>query len=70
MGLRGGGANSSLQPPFRRKGGAPVPLHPPGYGPDENNKTSTHESTNQQINHAYNYLTKQSYQPKHPLTKH
>ena len=33
MGL-GGGANSSLHPPFRRKGGAPAPLHPPpGYGP-------------------------------------
>ncbi len=28
MGL-GGGANSSLHPPFRRKGGAPAPLHPP-----------------------------------------
>ena len=33
MGL-GGGANSSLHPPFRRKGDAPATLHPPpGYGP-------------------------------------
>jgi len=29
MGLGGGGANSSLHPSFRRKGGAPAPLHPP-----------------------------------------
>ena len=29
MGL-GGGANSSLHPPFRRRGGAPAPMHPPG----------------------------------------
>ena len=28
----GGGANSSLHPPFRRKGGAPVPLHPVATG--------------------------------------
>jgi len=29
MGLGGGGENSYLPPSFRRKGGAPVPLHPP-----------------------------------------
>ena len=28
-GARGGGANLSLHPSFRRKGGAPAPLHPP-----------------------------------------
>ena len=28
-----GGANSSLPPSFKGKGGAPAPLHPPGYGP-------------------------------------
>jgi len=33
-GTRGGGANSSLHPSFRIKGGAPAPLHPPpGYRP-------------------------------------
>ena len=32
MGL-GGGANSSLHPLSEERGGAPAPLHPPGYGP-------------------------------------
>ena len=36
MGLGGGGANLSLHPPFRKKGGAPVPMHSPGYRPDAN----------------------------------
>ena len=28
---RGGGADSSLHPTFRRKGGAPAPLQPPPW---------------------------------------
>ena len=35
--LKKGGANSSLHPPIKRKGSAPDPLQPPGYGPELNN---------------------------------
>ena len=35
MGL-GGGCKFVIAPPFQKKGGAPVPLPPPGYEPPQN----------------------------------
>ena len=46
MRLGGGGENSSLHPSFRRKGGAPAPLHslPTGLAPFSKSKFNLYEA--------------------------
>ena len=52
----GGGANLSLHPPFRRKEGAPVPMHPLATGLNERTNKRMNEQINEQTKKQTNEL--------------